>query len=233
MLAAWLHHKLRTREDRAVESYEDLVTGTVFGLLEYLPWEHGLGRFLDQVGLEGTTRGEVLFWPFRDGTEPDVVLVGTDWSVLVEAKVGADFGDAQLGREWRWLLDHCPADRVRLVAVGPDGWSAERLRGFVAEDLATLGAPCRLPESHEVTSVRWHELLPKAGGLRPHEERLHTDLEVFLRRTGLLRTPFSGWSELPPPPALGEAAWYGTTPRGLWADLPTPPTIPSPDWYVS
>jgi hypothetical protein len=125
MIRAWLGGKL----SREQENLEDLLTSTVFGLLQYVPESDGLLPFLakarDREGrdplssLAKGTRAEYLFWPRWDekgGTvcEPDLLIQiendDTRVDVIVEVKFrsgksgggGAVHGrpSDQLAREW-------------------------------------------------------------------------------------------------------------------------------------
>lgn len=130
--------------------------------------------------------------------------------VLVEAKLGADFGHQQLGREWIVLRDQGGARRLRLLVVSPDGWSASDLHALVLRDLSALSDTDRPPNPEEIRSLCWFELLPRLAAPSSSEAAILNDLEHFLDALGLLRVPFSGWERLPTPPELPEVGtrWY-------------------------
>ncbi|MFT4975623.1 MAG: hypothetical protein ACI8S6_001510 [Myxococcota bacterium] len=117
MLPALRRRKLLVAIREAISGLEDALTSTVWGHLRYLPWSRGLGMLLADIGLTGTAPGRVRFWPTFPGTEPDVLLDGEDWMVLVEARLHSGFGTSQLGREWVVLREQGGNRRLRLLAV--------------------------------------------------------------------------------------------------------------------
>jgi hypothetical protein len=115
MIFAELHGKLGVDYSRAHERAEDLLTSTVFGLLQYIPPAEGFLAMLrrarpvriaresvmiqtdpDWLNVESVVRVELSFWPdWRGHGEPDVLLNLYDATgncvavVLVEAKLHA------------------------------------------------------------------------------------------------------------------------------------------------
>jgi hypothetical protein len=221
---------------RALATAEDAVTATVLGMLQYLPWEKGLGPLIERVGIGETEPGKLHFWPRHSGVEPDLFLMGDDWAVLLEAKVGADFGEQQLGREWRLLRKLGEGRRLRLVTITPDELPRETVRALAIADLEALGDDSPTPEPAQIHSLRWHDLLPSTAGLAEHELVLHADLVAYLRVAGLLRRPFASWAGLEPPALPATAIWYRSAPatgQTSWFDLEPPSLPPLSTWYAT
>ncbi len=231
-----LHSKLPHDTRSVLTVREDAVTATVFGMLRYLPWERGLGSILADLGLAGTAPGAIHFWPRHPGVEPDLMLVGSDWAVLIEAKVNADFGILQLGREWRLLREIGAGHRLRIVTVTPDQLPRGAARDLCLLDLEAMGDSGARPRPDEVHSLRWHDLLPTGQVFAPHEQALIDDLIAYLQVAGLLRAPFASFDGLEPPGLPPSSRWYHNAPHApgrRWFAL-EPPAIPtSPHWYAS
>ncbi len=231
-----LRHTVPCEIRRALTTAEDAVTATVLGMLQYLPWERGFGPLLEEVGLGHAKPGELRFWPKHPGVEPDLFMMGEDWAVLIEAKVGADFGEHQLGREWRLLRELGEGRRLRLVTVTPDEIPRETVRALANADLEALKDGGPTPAANQVYSLRWHDLLPSKTGFAEHELVLHADLVAYLRVAGLLRRHFASWADLEPPALPATAIWFRTTPatgQTSWFDL-EPPSLPPPStWYAT
>lgn len=236
MLPALLQRKLPHETRGTLTTLEDAATATLFGLLRYLPWSLGMGRVLSLVNLPRTDSGIVTFWPRHPGVEPDLLVSGDDWLVLVEAKLGADFGVRQLGREWQLLRALGRQRRLRLVTVSADGFARGSVLERTLRDLADLGDQGVWPTAAQVVSLRWHDLVPHECPQAPHELAIWSDLSSYLSAAGLSRPRFEGWPSVP--------AEVGTSKSsGLWYDVAVavrsetwfeiaPPIIPtSSNWY--
>ncbi|MCB9663915.1 MAG: hypothetical protein H6732_07365 [Alphaproteobacteria bacterium] len=225
MLEAWLRKPGVFGTAVELARVEDVLTSHVFGLLRYLPVDHGIGPLLGALGLPAP-KGSVSvdFWPLRDGTEPDVVLRYDRMAVLVEAKLDSGFGDRQLGREWRWLAREHPRARRVLVTLTRDRLAPTAIVAQVADDLDHLDDAPPPPSSREVRSLRWREILPALPPPRsPAEHAIHTDLAALLARAGERARPFQGWPPTPPT-APAHAAFFRARPfQRLVA-----PALPSP-----
>lgn len=234
MLPALIRRKLPRDVRSTLLTLEDAATSTVLGALQYLPWDTGLGALVRRLGLKCAEPGHVQFWPRVDGTEPDALLSGPDWVILVEAKVGAGFGPLQLGREWAVLNQFAGSRRPYLLVLTPDGLPQESLDSMVRADLATLGFSGPAPMPSQLHSLRWHELLPKGEFETHHERAIVRDLQTYMETAGLARHPFRAWDCLFPPDVPATPTWYRRTqPARSLVGFPTeaPPLPPSSRWY--
>ena len=196
MLPALLHRKLPAVLREAMTTREDAVTAVVFGTLKILPWADGLGPWLTSLGLPGTEAGTINFWPSMGDTEPDLLLRGKDWAVLIEAKVGADFGPQQLGREWRILRELPGVRTLRLVTVTADDLSERQVLRMVERDLRIREDEGRGPVGGEVCCIRWQDLL---ANIDERREDVRGDLQAYLEDAGLWRESFEGFEHVHPP----------------------------------
>jgi len=122
MLQAQIHHKV----PREFEGMEDVLTSSTIGLLGYLPSTLAAAVVAELAQIRpGKETVEVRLWPtyatppgfrtsahpdddaeesgsVRGGTEPDAVLTGAGWLVVLEAKYHSPLDDEydQLGREF-------------------------------------------------------------------------------------------------------------------------------------
>ena len=141
MLQAQIHHKV----PREFEGMEDVLTSSTIGLLSYLPapLAAAVVAELAQIPLEDETV-EVALWPNyttppgfrasahpdddaeesdsdRGRTEPDAVLSGAGWLVVLEAKYHSPLDEAydQLGREFAIGFNEARKDglQYRLLVV--------------------------------------------------------------------------------------------------------------------
>lgn len=207
-----------------LNSLEDVATSYLFGLMRYLPVERGLGRFVRLALRDASMRApKVSFWPLRDGTEPDVLIEDDEWMLLVEAKVGAGFGENQLGREWRFLLDAAertqsrdPAPRptkrrLALVTLTRAPQEVSGLSQRVDSELTKLASSVRRPSSGEIVSLTWsaiaRRLLEEGDGDPPEHAAVLDDLRFVLERRGLFHPPFDGWPAATRLPSA-DPAWY-------------------------
>lgn len=229
MIPALHRGKLPWETRQLLTTREDAVTGTVLGLLRYLSWDDGLGAMLGRCGLSGTAPGEVRFWPRFSGTEPDALLAGDDWAALLEAKVGAAFGERQLGREWRILREQGAGCRLRLVTVTPEPLPAGDAWARTCADLQQLGDEGRAPTRDEVVSLRWHDLLPPDGA---QPAAVREDLVRYLSEAGLLRERFAAFGGVAAPALPARVDWYRRA-RARWFDLAPPPAPSTHHWYAT
>jgi hypothetical protein len=101
---AELHGKLSS----TLEESEDVLTSNVFSFFAYADRSF-LARYLSQllgqpVSIDDAQSAKVIFWPkFSDGTEADVVVEIGDFFILVEAKLGSEFGRDAADSERRQL----------------------------------------------------------------------------------------------------------------------------------
>ena len=119
---------------------EDQLTGNMFGVLRYLPFQYGIKPVLqnsvfpahlldclDDIQLEEWSQN-IHFWGERryDNTEPDVVIEFADTVILIEVKLDSGLGKYQLERESELLLKNYPhCDKKILVVLARETSSAE------------------------------------------------------------------------------------------------------------
>lgn len=190
MIEAQIHRKIPS-----VAQSEDSLTSTVFGILKYSVMRPTLARFLGNsvnhadesplslaMGNSWLTAGDpadIRFWD-RDTTygEPDLLMVGADWAIVVEVKLWAGVsGEDQLRRYHDLLTAKFPQKRHRHVI-------------FLTQDLE------RPPLPREVTGgieknlwwLSWFELSRVLDIERPHSPlaaELALDLARFMSHKGL------------------------------------------------
>lgn len=144
MLAALLHGKV----SQQIEEMEDVLTSTVFGLMNYVPLEEGLLPFIwqakDVAGITDLSRlskgmqFRIDYWPnLREPNctpcEPDLLLYftteGIEYVLLIEAKFKSgkssyeDSNDLlatdQLAKEWQNLVSLCQSRSSKHKTVIP------------------------------------------------------------------------------------------------------------------
>jgi hypothetical protein len=183
MIEAVLKNKLKLDED--------CLTSTVWGLLKYQALRPILARFLARSTL--VERNEVhlgkkiserrlkagqvkiLFWravsPFG---EPDILLVGENFALVVEVKYNAKLsGPDQLRKYWKLLNEKYPKKKHHVIYLTKD-WVTPRLN--------TAG----MKES--LWWLSWHELSLVVGGLANKNStagEIREDLIRFLDHLGL------------------------------------------------
>ncbi|MEM7210309.1 MAG: hypothetical protein AAF479_00235 [Pseudomonadota bacterium] len=112
---------------------EDILTADFFGALDYLPRDTHLARFMEAVAalndnlmlpeLSATDWNsvEMIFWPREsvDGqqVEPDVVVVSSNWTLIVEVKLESGLGYRQPWREYQAGLSLARTRGVPTTAV--------------------------------------------------------------------------------------------------------------------
>lgn len=74
-----------------VEKMEDILTSNVFSFFKYSRRNIYLKIFLSKLGIIVTdnelNEAEFIFWPtYDDGTEPDVVIIVSEYYLLFESK---------------------------------------------------------------------------------------------------------------------------------------------------
>jgi len=211
MLQALLHKKIRTAENcDAIARQEDVITSLAFGLLELLPHDSGIGAWLSTLGLPKTASAKLDFWPGGDSkTEPDMLIKTPQFSALVEAKNGAEFGHLQLGREWNWLHAQCDAP-FYLIVITRIPITVDAIHAQCVQDLNALGPKYAPPTHDQIRTTTWSTLGQVARRLpdQPHHiARLRDNLIDGLTMAGVVRPPFEGW----PTPALrleADPKWY-------------------------
>lgn len=96
--------ELKGKLSSKTEYMEDILTSNIFSFFKYANRKIFLKPFLNSLGFSITSQeaeeAEFIFWPrFEDGTEPDFVLVVSNYYILFEAKYFSDFGKDQLKKE--------------------------------------------------------------------------------------------------------------------------------------
>jgi hypothetical protein len=140
-------------------------------------------QFLTEYGFaESTWNDRTGDWTDYDGGRdtPDVVIVGTDWLLAVEAKVYARQGRTVIADQlaaqrtlveyWQRKLD-VPPEHARLVALLPEAY---------AREVGDVGAPV----------VTWEAVLAAVGPSAPAYWR--AVLATALRRYDELKSTFDG-----------------------------------------
>ena len=110
---------------------EDQLTGDMFGVLRYLPFQSGIKPILqnsvypaqllnclDDILLNEWSQ-TIHFWGERryDNTEPDVVIELADTVILIEVKLDSGLGKQQLERESELLIKHYPHCSKKILVV--------------------------------------------------------------------------------------------------------------------
>jgi hypothetical protein len=182
MIEAMIKNKLKPDED--------CLTSTVWGLLKYRSLRPILARFLAGATLVADNRThledripeshlkaekvKILFWKaFSPFGEPDIVLLGEDFALVVEAKYGAGLsGRNQLRKYGRLLNEKYPRKRKRFVIYLTADWVAPRL---------SKGETAGIDES--LWWLSWHELsllLCEASNKNLFAQEVESDLIQLL-----------------------------------------------------
>jgi len=173
MIQAEIHSKLNVidfAEDAEDVSYpdltrkEDVLTSNVFGILKNLDvtfLNEILGAANVPVHLTDDTF-EIEFWPnFEDGTQPDLLIRGTDFLVVIEVKYLSDFDrgndlrKSQILREFegaRMLANEAQLPHIYLLAVTQMDsieWK-DKVRSFDRSELTRIE-----PKLH---SISWSQI---------------------------------------------------------------------------
>ncbi len=206
-----------------VVANEDVLTAGALQPLDFL--EPALAaavveRWVRRPGFVAPVRfwpGAVAEMPWRldaqRPTEPDAVLVGDGWVALVEAKCRAEFGDAQVEREFDVLLQELErvgvADGVIVLVMQDVGPTAFRALpgGAPTAVVSTVRAHAEAADRNllpsrwrafvegkvtvEVVVLHWDELLDGlvavTAGEAPHVARLAAAVANLLKRHGVVR----------------------------------------------
>ena len=217
MLQALLRKKIRSAEHcDGLARQEDVVTSLAFGMLELLPHDRGIGAWLTALKLPASESAKLDFWPTVDPkTEPDVLVKTPQYSALVEAKVAADFGARQLGREWDWLHSQCEAP-FYLIVITRIPRTVAAIQERCIGDLQALGSKHDPPTLDQIRTTTWSDLAKVVRGLPEehpaHLARLRESLLAGLKMAGVMHPPFKGW---PRTPLLlnANSEWYDAWPR--------------------
>lgn len=92
--------ELKGKLSPIVERQEDILTSNVFSFFMYASREIFLLEFLASLGfivsVDDARQAEFIFWPsYKDGTEPDLVIIVGKFYLLIEAKLYSGFGKAK------------------------------------------------------------------------------------------------------------------------------------------
>jgi len=106
MYLAELRGKLSSR----VERMEDVLTSNVFSFFKYSSRDIFLKKYLNELGFKVSTKeadeAEFKFWPvFEDGTEPDLVIIVSNYYLLIEAKYFSEFSEGAKKDEHQLLRE--------------------------------------------------------------------------------------------------------------------------------
>lgn len=98
------HAELKGKIPSKLENSEDLLTSNVFSFFKYSPRHIFLRQFLALIDISPTNTelesATFSFWPrYVDGTEPDVVITIGNYYLLFEAKLFANFAEADVLRK--------------------------------------------------------------------------------------------------------------------------------------
>ncbi|MDX2152094.1 MAG: hypothetical protein SFV54_15255 [Bryobacteraceae bacterium] len=226
MIEAQLRGKLAQLADS-----EDLLTSSAFGLLKFSPLRPVLAEFLSRAtrygdgrealgtvlspsGLLDCEAAQIRFWE-RHGEfgEPDLLLVGIDWAMVVEVKLGAEVsGDDQLRRYHALLVDRFPRAAQRHVVYLTMDLSEPALSSEVTRGI-----------ERNLWWLSWYELagVLEHGSHNRGTHELARDLRRLLDYHGLL--PFQGISAQDVPVAV-PLFWDGVspliTPQDAWPASP-------------
>jgi hypothetical protein len=106
MYLAELHGKLSSR----VERMEDILTSNVFSFFKYSSRDIFLKNYLNKLEFnisdQEAEEAEFKFWPeFKDGTEPDLVIIVGKYYLLIEAKYFSEFSEGTKKDEHQLLRE--------------------------------------------------------------------------------------------------------------------------------
>jgi hypothetical protein len=228
---------LRGKLSREQENMEDILTSNVFGLLQYVPPEMGLFKFLAKAEtiegerplavFSGARVGEFRvisfsLWPKWRGCEPDVVLhVGSDdrssYLVCIEAKyLSGKSSEAdgfeqrmndQLAREWVHLVDKAEAFHAQPVLVYLTA-DAGCPKSQIQDSLDEYRKKC--PTNSHVPLICWLTWRELPGLFGDHSERPLADIARMADRMGLIF--FQGITQV----ASVIADWIFAEPTASW-----------------
>jgi hypothetical protein len=195
---------------------EDILTGDFFGILDYLPRNPYLNKFISYVASLNpnvqtlSTDGvdwdntKIRFWPRtstdEEDAEPDIVIVSNKWILVIEVKLQSAFGDTQPWREYvvgrKIAEEHLiPKDSVYYLVLARKRLNiAPTFNADEAEQLNELAPKTCYLKWHEVVSLveSWLRGASTEHELLAEHERMLTDLFNAMRRRRAIA--FSGFA---------------------------------------
>lgn len=195
---------------------EDILTGDFFGVLDYLPRNPYLCKFIsyiaslnpnvqtpssDGVDWDNT---KIRFWPRtstdEEDVEPDIVIVSNKWVLVIEVKLQSNFGDTQPWREYvvgcKIAQEHSiPVDSVYYLVLARKRLNiAPTFKADETEQLNELAARTHYLKWHEVVSLieSWLRGASAEHALLAEHERMLTDLFNAMRKRRAIA--FSGFA---------------------------------------
>jgi hypothetical protein len=206
-----IHAVIRRKVPSEVRRQEDVLTASVFGILDLIPARYGLLPWLAQARrLDGTRltldeheleQRSAVFWPSytlpdRSTVEPDLVLDCPGRLFVIEAKYGSGPSGlpssdelaevrGQLGRQWRAVTLERKHGAVTLIYVTAD-WSMPRsdMEQMVKE---VHGRGLRGDLGEALYGLTWRMLDPLLATATGHVyvDRARAHLRDFLEVSGL------------------------------------------------
>ena len=215
MLKAQLKSKISQLDSEWMKN-EDILTGDFFGVLDYLPRNPYLYRFISYIvslnpdvhtpstdGVDWDST-EIKFWPRTsaddENAEPDIVMLSNKWIVVVEVKLQSDFGDTQPWREYvvgqKIAKERSiPADSVYYLVLARKRLDiAPTFKSDEIESLRELRARTNYLKWHEAVALieSWLRADSAEYVLAPEHERMLTDLFKAMRKRRAIA--FSGFT---------------------------------------
>lgn len=195
---------------------EDILTGDFFGVLDYLPRNPYLCRFIAYItslnpnvqtpspnGVDWDNT-KVMFWPRtstdEEDAEPDIIMISNKWVLVIEVKLQSNFGNTQPWREYvvgcKIAQEHAiPVDSVYYLVLARKRLDiAPTFRTNEAKELDELKTRTHYLQWHEVVSLIESWLRGKSTGhvLLPAHERMLTDLFSAMKKRRAIA--FSGFT---------------------------------------
>lgn len=195
---------------------EDILTGDFFGVLDYLPRNPYLCKFISYITFLNpnvqtpSTDGvdwdntKIRFWPRtsadEEDAEPDIVIVSNKWILVIEVKLQSDFGDTQPWREYvvgcKIAQEHSiPVDSVYYLVLARKRLDiAPTFKADETEQLNELAARTHYLKWHEAVSLieSWLRGASAEHALLAEHERMLTDLFNAMRKRRAIA--FSGFA---------------------------------------
>ncbi len=230
-----LHAVTRHKVPSSLRRKEDVLTSCVFGTLDLIPAELGLGPWLRSAqNLEGDSldvadsvldERQTRFWPRfpldrGERVEPDLTLDCGELTIIIEAKYGSgpsgmpteddDRLCGQLGRQWRAVRAQRPEHVPHSIYVTA-GWSMPRedMEAMIVEVETKMEGEAMRSNLYWLTWRTLFDLLPKTVE-DPFHTRAVDGLRGFLRSRDLTR--FIGVSR---PPLCSAPSWRYPNPQRL------------------
>jgi len=215
MLKAQLKSKISQLDSRWREN-EDILTGDFFGILDYLPRNPYLCKFISYIAslnpdvqtpaIDGVDwdNSEIMFWPRmstdEENAEPDIVIVSDKWVVVIEVKLQSNFRYKQPWREYvvgcKIAQEHSiPVDSVYYLVLARKRLDiAPTFKADEKEQLNELAARTHYLKWHEVVALVESWLRGASGecALMAEHERMLTDLFKAMRKRRAIA--FSGFA---------------------------------------